>query len=125
MKVTIVVRKLGVAEPEYALPFELPEVPRVDSYISIYCPAAPGTNGRLRSSDDLVVRHVWWELQHLTDDPPIFDGPGKALETTIECDHAIGPLLDGRKRDLILREAEAKKIDVERFDVARVRVGAN
>ena len=73
MNFTIVIRKLGKAEPEDHLAFDLPEVPRIGDYISIYRPVAPGTIPTPpRSSDDLVVRHVWWNLEHVTADPQIF-----------------------------------------------------
>jgi hypothetical protein len=59
VQVNIVVREIGKLKPDFALDFELPEVPAVGSYISILRPDTPEPYG-----EDLVVRKVWWRIKH-------------------------------------------------------------
>ena len=120
--VTIVVRNLSRPEPEYSLPFDLPEIPKVGSYISVF---RSDGHPKWVSSDDLIVRHVWWELEHLTRSDGMGSGQdeeviGHARSIMVECDHAIGPYLVERHRHFIEMEAEAKGITVERLPVSRI-----
>ncbi|MBB4373570.1 hypothetical protein GGD63_006393 [Bradyrhizobium sp. cir1] len=55
----VVVREVGKLNPEYSLEFDLPEVPRVGSYISINRPDNPEPY-----SEDMIVEKVWWRLHH-------------------------------------------------------------
>jgi hypothetical protein len=52
-RVTIVIREVGHLKPDYLLDFDLPEVPKPGSYISIQRPDKPELYG-----EDLIVRQV-------------------------------------------------------------------
>lgn len=116
--VLIVVREVGRSKPDYSLPFELPAVPAVGSYISISRPDTPEPY-----SEDLVVRHVWWRLHHpetgaaVTGDVKV----GSLTELIVECDPAIGPYALDRWRDA-LEAAEQRGVAVERFGVERLSI---
>jgi hypothetical protein len=58
VRVSVFVRELGGKKPDYRLEFDLPEVPREGSYISIHRPVHE------LYSEDLIVRKVWWRLHH-------------------------------------------------------------
>jgi hypothetical protein len=74
--VTVVVRKLGRKEPEYSLPFDVPELPKVGSYISLF---RSDGHPKWVSSDDLVVRLIWWELEHPTRSEGMSDDDDKEV----------------------------------------------
>ena len=104
VKVTIVIRKLGKTEVEYSLPFSLPEIPQIGHYISLF-----RSDNKERSRDDLIVRHVWWHIEHPT---PAAGGygsdaekEGHEREIMVECDHAYGPYLVEDHRYWIEQEA--------------------
>lgn len=115
-KVIIVVRETGRLKPEYSLPFDLPEVPPIGSYISITRPDSE------LHSEDLVVRKVWWRLHTPeeglgTEEPKV----GRLTEIMVECDAAIGPYSRDRWRDG-LEAARARGVDVETFELERFSV---
>lgn len=117
MRVTIVVNELDSHKP-YSLEFELDAVPTIGSYISIQRPDVLPPHG-----EDLIVRHVWWRLQHpetggYGSEPPKIGG---AVEIFIECQPAIGPYSSDRWRDNLER-LEAAGHDVERFNVSRLSI---
>ena len=119
VQVTVVVRELGKRSSDYSLKFELPEVPRVGSYISINRPdtAEP-------YSEDLVIRAVWWRLHHPETRPVVTDGTekiGRSTEIFLECDQAIGPYAKDRWRDQ-LQAAKKRGVDVEEFPIERFSV---
>jgi hypothetical protein len=58
-QVTVVIREVGRLNPDYSLEFELPEVPKVGSYISVHRPDNPEPY-----SEDMIVKEVGWRLEH-------------------------------------------------------------
>lgn len=119
IRATIVVREVGRAKPEFSLVFDLPTLPRAGDYISIRRPDVD------LHTEDLIVRHVWWELRHPEtrgfvdgDEEPLV---GSVDEILIECDQAIGPTSRDRWRDS-LEAAIERGIAVERFDVERFSI---
>jgi len=117
-RVILVIREVGRLKPDFSLPFDLPEVPRVGDYISVTRPET----GEIYS-EDFVVRHIWWRL-HFPDDAPYGDSdtkPGGVTEIMVECDPAIGPHSLDRWRDA-LTAAQQRGVEVEEFKVARLSV---
>jgi hypothetical protein len=57
-KVVVFVREVGRLDPEFSLEFELPEVPKVGSYISVHRPDIEP------HSEDMIVEKIWWRLHH-------------------------------------------------------------
>jgi hypothetical protein len=117
-KVIVVVRELGRLKPDYSLPFDLPEVPKVGSYISISRPDAPEPY-----SEDLIVRQVWWRLHHPETAATTSGEPkaGRLTEIMVECDPAIGPYALDRWRDMLER-ARGRGVEVEEFEITRFSV---
>lgn len=113
-KAIVVVRELGRQSADYSLVFDFTSLPRVGDYISIYRPDAK------LHSEDLVVRHVWWQLDHPTTDAvgPETGEVGRVRDIFVECDQAIGPHSRDRWRD-DLERAVANGAMVERFKIAR------
>lgn len=126
VRVIVVVREIGKSTPDFSLQFDLPEVPRIGSYISI-----SGTDTPAPWSEDMVVRAVWWRLHHPVMAPKVTPekiqpGSGSTLagsptEILVECEPAIGPNASDRWRDM-LEAAERRGIKVERFDVERYQL---
>ena len=117
-RVTVVVREAGGLDPDYALNFELPEVPQVGSYISIHRPDTPEPLG-----EDLIVKQVWWRLHHpeTRGSHPVDEtGLGKAVEIFVECAPAIGPWSSKEWRKSLAHAEESGL--VEQFQVARLSV---
>jgi hypothetical protein len=116
--VIIVVREIGRTKPDYSLHFELPELPKVGDYISVRRPDSE------LHSEDLVVRHVWWNLQFDDTRGVATQGTehvGKVREIMIECDQAIGPhSRDQWRKNLIA--AKDRGVEVVEFDIARFSV---
>lgn len=119
-RVIIVVREVGKLNPDYSLDFDLPEVPRPGSYISINRPDNPEPY-----SEDMIVEKVWWRLHHpetrasFSGDEPV--KVGKVTEIFVECIQATGPYSSDRWRDMLdARRSHGAKIP--EFDVARVQV---
>jgi hypothetical protein len=118
VNVILVVREVGRQKPDYSLKFDLPEVPKVGSYISITRPDTPEPY-----SEDLVVRAVWWRLHHpetrgvVTDDN---EKVGRAIEIFVECDPAIGPYASDKWRDLL--QTAKQRGAVEEFPIERISV---
>jgi hypothetical protein len=118
VRVIVVVRELGRRKPDYSLKFDLPEVPKVGSYMSIN---RPDTSEPY--SEDLVVRAVWWRLHHPEIRPVVPDGDekvGRELEIFVECDPAIGPYASDRWRDQL--QAAKQRGEVEEFPIERFSV---
>ena len=116
-RVIIVVREAGQKTLDYSLEFDLPEVPQVGSYISIFRPDST-------HSEDLVVRHVWWHVQHPETRAVVSDGEtkvGKVRDVMVECDIALGPYARDRWREMA-GAAEGYGVAVERFQVSRFSV---
>jgi hypothetical protein len=119
-KVIIVVREPGKLKLDYSLEFDLPEIPRVGSYISIHRPDKPQPFG-----EDVVVRKVWWRLEH----PDTGTGAGSAkaakigsvAEVFVECDIAVGPYASDRWREMAAT-AKARGAVVEEFEVERYSI---
>src|SRR5262245_7986063 len=117
VRVEVVVRELGHSKPEYSLKFVLPHLPRVGDYISIYRP------DRKLHTEDLIVRHVWWLLDHPEtggfeqDDRKI----GTVRDIFVECDQALGPYANDQWRKTLTARKECG-LDVPEFDVARFSV---
>ncbi len=115
-KMTIVVRELGKTKPDYSLAFDLPEIPRVGDYISIHRPDKPEPFG-----EDLIVRHVWWRLEHPETRGVATSGSertGRIKELFVECDQAIGPYSSADWRDS-LDAARKRGAAVDQFGVSR------
>jgi hypothetical protein len=119
VRVTIVIRKLGRTEIEYSLPLSLSEIPQVGHYISLF-----RSDNRERSRDDLIVRHVWWHIDHPTPADGGSDSDlvkeGREREILVECDHAYGPYLVEKHRRFMEQEAIEKGVPIESFGVSRV-----
>jgi hypothetical protein len=112
--VIIVVREPGKLKPEYSLEFELPQLPRIGDYISIHRPDL-----RQPLGEDLVVRAVWWRLEHPeTHGFPTTSTAGKVAEIFVECDVAIGPYASEHWRKKV-DVAKKKGVEVTKFQVAR------
>jgi hypothetical protein len=119
-RVTVVVREVGRLNPDYLLAFELPEVPKVGSYISIHRPDNPEPY-----SEDMIVKEVWWRLEHPeTRSSTSGDEPqkvGSLKEIFVECVQATSPYSTDRWRDKLDRQRKSGA-DVPEFEVARVSV---
>jgi len=118
--VTVMVRELGSTTPDYSLKFELPEIPRVGSYISVTRPDTP----KAYSEEDLVVRHVWWRLYH--PETRAFassenEKNGKVTEIVVECDPALGPWARDKWRDM-MESATSRGVAVEHFPITRLSI---
>ncbi|MDI3567111.1 hypothetical protein [Bradyrhizobium sp. Arg816] len=116
----VVVREVGKLNPEYSLEFDLPEVPRVGSYISINRPDNPEPYG-----EDMIVEKVWWRLHHpetragfSASEPAKI---GKLTEIFVECIQATGPWSSDRWRDMLDVRRE-RGAEIPQFDLARVQV---
>jgi hypothetical protein len=118
-KMTIVIRELGKTKPDYSLVFDLPEIPRVGDYISIHRPNKPEPYG-----EDLIVRYVWWRLEHPETRSVVTAGTertGGLKEIFVECDPAVGPHSSDDWRDS-LEAARDRGATVEEFKVSRLSV---
>ena len=97
----------------------LPALPMIGSYISVQRP-----DKREPFGEDLIVRHVWWRLNHPETRGVDAEGRGKigsVNEIFIECDPALGPYSSDTWRAL-LEGAQERGIDVEVLDVDRFSV---
>jgi hypothetical protein len=123
-RVCIVVREVGDLKPDYSLHFDLPEVPKPGSYISIQRPSEPEPYG-----EDLVVEQVWWRLRHqetggFASDPPKI---GSVIEIFVECSPAMGPHSSDKWRAQLesgLASGAVKEFEVARFSVRQSEVKA-
>jgi len=118
VQVIIVIREKGRKKPDYSLPFDLPQVPAVGDYISIFR-ADSQTH-----TEDVIVRHVWWHL-HSPETEAVVGGRnikvGKAQDIMVECDIALGPYAKDHWRKSA-EVARRQGIDVPDFDVERFSV---
>jgi len=118
--VTVMVREAGSAKPDYSLKFDLPEIPRVGSYISVTRPDTPEPY----SEEDLVVRLVWWRLHHPETRAVVSSESekiGDVTEIIVECDPALGPWARDQWRNM-METAISRGVEVERFPVRRLTV---
>lgn len=118
VEVVIVVREVRTPKPDFSVVFELPEIPRVGSYISINRPDHKEPYG-----EDLIVKRVWWRLHH-----PNTSGfetgerqLGRVTEIFVECDPAVGPWSSDDWRKLY--EGRVEELDVERLSVPEHLIG--
>jgi hypothetical protein len=118
VRVVVYVREVGRLEPEFSLEFELPEVPKVGSYISVYRPDTAS------HSEDMIVEKVWWHLQH-PETQGMEDAKsrkiGSVKEIFVECIQATGPWSTDRWRDAIDQQRK-RGVEVPEFEVARLSV---
>lgn len=114
-EIIVVVRELGKKRPEFHIKFAVPQLPRVGDYISIYRPDSE------RYSEDVIVRAVWWELQHPESGGSASGAEkvGKCLDIMVECDRAEGPSAGDRWRDSAAA-ARTRGIEVPKFEVDRI-----
>ena len=84
MEATLVFVPPGGGDAEYSLQFELPSVPQPGSYISITRPDQVG-------SEDFIVRHILWHLEHPTTGAYGEGETGTMRELGVECEFARGP----------------------------------
>jgi hypothetical protein len=90
------------------------------SYISIHRPDRKEPFG-----EDLIVRQVWWRLDHPETAGVVSDGSekiGRTREIFVECDPALGPHASDEWRTLI-EAARQRGIEVHKFEVSRFSVG--
>ena len=119
IEIVLVIRELGNNKPDYSLDFALPEVPRVGDYVSIHRPDKPEP-----FSEDVVVRHVWWRLEHPETGSVSQSGEqkrGRVAEIIVECDPALGPYASDNWRKMMLA-ARDRGVEITEFDVARFSV---
>ena len=115
VRVIIVVRELNRDKPDFFLPFELPEVPKVGDYISIFRP-----NSTLHT-EDVIVRHVWWHLYYpethaiTTNEPKA----GRVQDIMVECDVALGPYASDNWRTWT-EAAKTQGAEVVEFKASRL-----
>jgi hypothetical protein len=117
VQVLVIVREVGRMKPDYSLGFDLPALPRVGDYISIQRPNKPKPYG-----EDLIVRQVWWRLNHpetagfSAGQPKV----GSVEEIYVECDPAVGPWSSDQWRDSLqswVDNGTVKEMDVERLSI--------
>jgi hypothetical protein len=118
-RVNIVIREFGSLKPDYSLDFDLPDVPKPGSYISIQRPDKPEPYG-----EDLIVEQVWWRLKHpetggfATGSQKI----GSVIDIFVECSPAVGPWSSDHWRDSVTAQARARGVEVPEFEVARLSI---
>ena len=118
LEVIVVIREPARLKPMSWYTFKLPELPRPGDYLSI-----GGPDIRRPFGEDVVVRRVWWRLNHLSAGAAgAEEAPGHVEEIFIECDIAEGPYASAAWRQEIAI-ARARGAEVEQFEVARVVVG--
>lgn len=118
MRFTVVVREIGSFSPDYSLEFEAGALPRAGDYLSVRRPDVEGPC----FGEDLIVRRVWWRLDH-PETAPIADDVkvGRLNEIFVECDPALGPWSTDRWRQR-LEAAKARGIDVHDFELERFTI---
>jgi hypothetical protein len=119
VKINLVVREPAKLKPDYSLDFELPEVPAIGSYISIYRSDKPKPFG-----EDVIVRKIWWRLEHPEARSSIsanVSKTGSVIEIFVECEIALGPYASDDWRKWATG-AKARGAIVEEFEVARLSV---
>ncbi len=93
MKVNLVFASAEGRERAHDLIFDLPAVPGRGDHLTITRPGQAGTT-------DLVVRRVYWALDH-PDESHRADRPvaGTLAAVTVECDLALGSYAQEEHRD--------------------------
>jgi hypothetical protein len=115
MRFIVVVREIGRTSPDYSVEFEAPVLPSIGSYLSIHRPDAEHGH-----TEDLVVRHIWWRLEH-PETSGFASAPekiGSVVNIQVECDQAIGPHSLDRWRTS-LEAARDRGVEVEEFNLSR------
>ena len=118
VRVILVIREPGRLKIDYSLEFDLPEVPNIGSYVSIQRPDKPEPYG-----EDLIVRQVWWRLNHPETGGISSNAPkiGRLNEIFVECDPAIGPYSSDRWLEYVdiakHRGGKVPEFELERFSV--------
>jgi hypothetical protein len=112
--ISLFVREVGDLKPYCALEFDLPEVPKPGTYISIYRGGPAGNQ-----SEDMVVEKVCWQLKHPS--MGAFGSKqqkiGSLIEVVVECSLAIGPHSSERWRDKMMAHRD-KGVAVAEFSIA-------
>jgi len=83
IKFSLIVRTRPGWAPLYVLDFEAPQLPREGDYLSVQRPATGAT------SEDMIVRKVWWRFAHPMQ--AVFDTDyhvGALTEAMVECEAA-------------------------------------
>jgi hypothetical protein len=117
--VLIFVREVGSLTADFALEFDLPEVPKPGAYISVYRGGQAGNR-----SEDMVVEKVWWQLKH-----PVGGAFGSttpkmgAVEIIVECTQAIGPHSSEKWRDKLIAHRD-QGVVVPEFMIASLSANA-
>jgi hypothetical protein len=109
----VVVREIGKLKREYSLEFEFPELPKVGDYISIHRPDL-----RKPLGEDLIVKAIWWQLEHSETHGYSNSKAGTVREIFVECDVAIGPYASEAWRTKV-EAAKERGIEVPKFQVER------
>lgn len=118
LKAAVVIREPGGLKPMSWYTFMFPELPRLGDYLSI-----GGPDIRAPLGEDVVVRRVWWRLNHLAAGAPAEEeGPGHVTEVFIECDIAEGPYACAAWHQEIA-QARERGVLVEKFEVTRSLLG--
>lgn len=118
IRFTLVVREIGRLKPDYSLDFQAQELPREGEYLSIQRPDKQAPYG-----EDVVVRRVWWRLNHpetggfSSGEPKV----GAVNEIFVECDPVIGPYSSDHWRDM-LTGARERGADIEDMEVERMSI---
>ncbi len=88
MKAFVIIRETKRMKASFSLAFDLPILPRVGDYISVF------RGEKKFHSEDVVVRKIWWHLAHpdaTACTSSSNDVTGGIREVFIECDLALGP----------------------------------
>lgn len=80
MKIELVFIPPGGGEIDHSLLVEMPEIPKVNDYISILRPGEGGT-------EDFIVKRTWWHLGASDN-----GGNGTVRKISVDCEFALGPL---------------------------------
>ncbi|MDE2265231.1 MAG: hypothetical protein KGL29_04975 [Alphaproteobacteria bacterium] len=114
VQIVVVVREPDRLKPDHTLKFDLPEVPKTGSYISIQRPDHPEPFG-----EDMIVRQVWWRLRHPQKNGAVSDTTekiGTLREIFVECDPALSPYSSDNWRHAL---GDGKNPDIEVLEVVR------
>lgn len=118
IEIHLVVRGPGRTTPDYSLKFAVPTLPRPGDYISVHRPDKPAPY-----SEDCIVRHVWWRLEHPETAAVIYgrsEKIGSVEEIFVECDPALGPYASDAWRDNL--ESMRERGIIPEFEVQRFSV---
>lgn len=116
--VLVIIREPGREKPMSTYRFQLPSLPRIGDYLSI-C----GPDIRPPFGEDVIVKHIWWRLQHPSAGATIYDDTaiGRVEEIFVECDIAQGPYASSTWKKQAAT-ARAKGVEVEEFGISRISI---